>query len=224
MIFPDFKQQNMVCSICTYAGHNCRRCPYKPTAAGKPAAVAGLRAPLPDHHVIWTYRDDKDAYSNFDRVTICNEYPERDHVFEIQLMDAAYTQYSFVSSAAITRQETLRIQGLANCLENTNVTTRKINRSKKGPFTSAKNTLISNDFQSMGCPGVDHYFYTKSGKRRAGKYTGMTVHNWERVKKEVVVSFEAIERQIESAVHHQRNAELFSDSLRDVFNSLRIEE
>lgn len=219
----------MVCSICKASGHNRRTCPSKVAEVDEspaiPAAPVGLRGALPDHSSIWEYRDDSDAYSQFTRLSIADHNPEKDHVFEIQLLDVAFFKYdSTVGAQMVTRGEKSRIQALANCVENTNVTTREINRSKKGPFTCAKNALVANDFDSQYCPGVDSYFYTKSGSRRANKYNGMTSTNWERIKSEVVASFDSIENQVTSAVHTERNAELFSDCLREVFLSLRIED
>lgn len=216
----------MPCSICRQNGHNCRTCQYKPTLAGRAPVPASLRGPLPDHASIWEYRDQRDAYSNYTRESIVHSFPEKDHVFEIQLLDAAFENYVSIVRAGttfITRQEESRIKNLANCLENTNVTSMSINRSKKGPFTRAKNDLIKNDFDAESCPGVDSYVYKRNGGRVANKYTGMTSRNWECIKNEVRDSFEHIENSVPDAIHIERNYEAFADALRDTFNSLHID-
>jgi hypothetical protein len=56
------------------------------------------------------------------------------------------------------------------------------------------------------------------------KYPGFTDQQWGNIKKEVVVSFEHIEDAIQIAIGNERNAEIFSDYLREVFVSLHIED
>lgn len=212
----------MVCSICRQASHNCRKCPFKPTLAGAQPAPVGLRGALPNHQEIWGFREDRDVYSHHTRHSIFGFSPEKDHVLEIQLIDAAYFYYTAQAHGVQTRQEHSRIQELANCVENTNVTTRNINRSKKGPFTCAKNDLMKNDFESMRCGGVDSYFYKKNGSRIANKYPGLSATNWESIKREVVISYDHMNDKINKAIHVERNAEIFQDAFHEVFMSLHI--
>lgn len=213
------------CSLCGKPGHNKRTCTAPQEAASQNEPTPKLRGALPEIDLVWAYRQDQDVYSTYTRESIVAESPEVDHVFEIQLLDAAYEKYSQDPNIqGITRAERGRTIALANCVENTNVTSRRINRSKKGPFTCAKNALIACDFDHTLCPGIDSYVFTRGGSRRPNKYPGFSTQNWGNIKREVVTSFEQIESAIQNAIHKERNAEAFSDYFREVFLSLRIED
>lgn len=177
---------------------------------------------MPSVVAVWQYRDGRDAYSGLHSHCVC--CPEKDHVMEIQLLDAAYKAYfADVNAHRILRDEYLRIVELANCLENTNMTSQDINRSKKGPFTKAKNELLRKDFDHRYCGGVDSYFYENGRTRRSGLYSGLSTRNWENIKSEVVVSYDYISERIPDAVCNERNSEIFQDYLQEVFMSLKIE-
>lgn len=231
----------MPCSYCGFGGHNNRTCQEKkkyenvlhpihdlpipdPQNLQPLSNNSGLRAVLPSADIIWNYRANEDAYSRHNKNSIETLFPERDHVFEIQLLDLAFDLFSRDSNVQmITRSDRSVAQKLANCVENTNVTTRAINRSKKGPFTRAKNDYQDFDYQSNKCPGIDSYVFTKGGSRRCGKYPGFSTANWAHIKTEVVASYEHINDKIPEVLT-ERKAALFQDYLTELFLSLQIDE
>lgn len=208
----------MPCGICGREGHNRRTCSENQQNIG----TQQLRGRLPTAKDIWQSRDNTDAYSNKNRAD--TKSPEIDHVFEIQLLQTAYDAYrNHPEVRRITRQEYSRVLEVANCLANTNITSMAINRSKKGPFTRAKNELVKNDFDSRSCHGVDYYVYTRNGSRRPNTYSGFSTMQWERIKIEVVASYDEISHGISSAIYEERNAEIMQDYLGEVFMALRID-
>lgn len=183
----------------------------------------GLRGVLPTSDVIWGYRNDLDAYSDLTRSTI-GKFPERDHVFEIQLLDAAYFEYSSVAVQMVTRGEKARIMNIANNVQNLNITSRAINQSKKGPFTQARNELLDHEFDSSKCNGIDSFVFNSHGTRLSNKYPGFTTKNWSNIKREVVKSYDILADEIPNALKDERRSEAFRDCLHEVFMSLKIED
>lgn len=196
----------------------------KEVARAKAKSSDGLRGVLPESEIIWKHRNDLDAYSEFTRATIGTHNPERDHVFEIQLLDAAYFEYSSVAVQMVTRGEKDRIMNIANNVKNLNITTRSINQSKKGPFTNARNELVAQDFDSSQCNGIDSFVFNSHGTRLANRYPGFTTSNWNNIKREVVKSYDILADEIPNVIANEKRSEAFRDCLHEVFMSLRIEE
>ena len=183
----------------------------------------GLRGVLPSSDLIWAHRNDLDAYSEHTKVTICSHNPERDHVFEIQLLDAAFFEYRSLVQM-VTRREKARIMNIANNVQNLNITTHGINQSKKGPFTQARNELMAEEFDSVECHGVDSFVFSSHGTRMANRYPGFTTSNWSNIKREVVKSYDVLAEDIPNAIANERRSESFRDCLHEVFMSLKIED
>lgn len=219
----------MVCSICKKPGHNRVTCKEKECSDAKVEVKRqGLRSSSVALSAceVWTYRNDVDSYTRRSKLYIVDNIPEVDHVFEIQLLDSVYSAY-LESEGRIGKPsvaEHSRLIYLANSLKNLNVTSQAVNRSKKGPFTRAKNELIKNDFQSNKCKGIDTYVFNKDGERHKKRYAGFTTQEWYNIKHEVVESYENISNSIPEAIYNQRNGELFQDFLHEIFASMKLED
>jgi hypothetical protein len=211
----------MVCSNCHLKGHNRRTCNVDQGIFGE--IPRGLRNShqLPSAEEVWVYRKNVDVYSS--RVMADVIKPQVDHVLEIQLLDATYEAYLSDPNRVrhAHRAERPKLISLANCIENTNVTSQAINLSKKGPFTRAKNEWVDSEYVQVKCSGVDSYVFKKNGRRRRGKYPGMTNREWSNIKAEVVTSFESLNHMIPDAIAG-RNGEIFQDYFYDMFRSLRL--
>jgi hypothetical protein len=180
-----------------------------------------LRRDLPSAELIWQSRDGVDAYSRADRYDVL--HPERDHVFEIQLMTSALEAYrKLPEMPRVLRSDRVHrnVVDLANCIENANVTSRAINRSKKGPFTKAMHDFENRDFSSMGCKGIDQYF---NDAKKLNRYQGLTQGSWNRIKVEVVKSYDSLYDKLPDAIHEEPKLESFGDCFHEVFMSLRID-
>lgn len=222
----------MPCGYCREWGHNKRTCPSilidqngdsVPVCAHYGAI--SLRGKLPPLRTIWTYRNNNDAYSSYTNETIVQLSPEIDHVFEIQLLNTAFNMFqNDIEIRNVTRYEKSVALALANCVNNTNITTQSINASKKGPFTRAKNDLIKRDYEFESCPGVDSYIYTTGGRRRTALYTGISCQNWKNIKNEVIHSYDHIAESVQNEFSSESRAALFADHLHTVFMSLKLED
>ena len=150
------------------------------SSAAAAASPAGLRdnvSKLTDK--IWTYRDNVDAYTKISRQKYSDSVAaamENDHVWEIQVLEAAQ---SSLGPAYNTRAVTSNLKIIANNVCNLNVTTKELNQAKKGPFTLW--------CRNYGTPAVpisldDAIDRTSSHYGRKMKDLGY----WDNVKKEVV--------------------------------------
>lgn len=177
--------------------------------------IFSIRRALPPVNNIWQFRDDCDAYSGYSRWNIVS--PERDHVFEVQLGDAVYEHFQRTRTGVTTRQEARLVQELFNSVENCNITSMAINRSKKGPFQCVKNSFIRNGFRSNGVEGADYYVYCKN------KYH-FTHTQWENIKHEVVKSYDRIDSNLNYAIHYETDLLIFQGALNDMFCALNLED
>ena len=101
--------------------------------------------------VTWAYRDHIDIYTKKRRTE--TENAQNDHVLELQLAEMAFTRaFSKERGNAhsmATIQTTALLRSVLNGTDNLNVTSRKINQAKKGPFSAGINRLQKNDFRTI---------------------------------------------------------------------------
>jgi hypothetical protein len=241
----------MPCGVCRQEGHNRRTCRLLDrtpviSATGTSTVSAcklknevqrsrdgadfgvgvhsndGLRASLPPEFEVWNFRNHLDAYTRRKQSQLTTR--QIDHVFEIQLLDAAYNRYLTGNLGhRTTRAEKERIIHIANGIANANVTSRDVNLSKRGPFTKAKNAFEKSFYDADRCPGVDSYFYASPGTKLRYVYPGMSAAIWENVKKEVVLSYDNILDSIPNAIYDEDNSVIFCDLLQDLYASLKLE-
>lgn len=184
-----------------------------------------MRGRLPNVALVWESRQSQDAYSRRSRAEVEALDPEIDHVFEVQLIDAAFDAYArHPTVGRVLRSEHAQFRAIANCLANANVTTRDINRSKKGPFKRAKNDWVAADYDDGRCPGVDAYVYRAPGRRWPDRYGGMSDADWANIKREVVASYDELAARVDDVADiAAAKRETFSDYLQGVFLSLHID-
>lgn len=204
----------MVCGICGIPGHNRKTCG---------TSLKGLRSTVPSQDDVWNHRADCDLYTN-KRRTAFNGGGEIDHVFEIQLLDAAYLMYRQNERMLTRGRESYEMQKLVNGVSNANVTSFEINRCKKGPFTIAKNQLLRT-WDAAQCSGVDDCLFRKDGHRIRNRYTAMSNATWANIKKAVVDAYDIIntDDNMNRVFANETRAQCFQDNLSLVFESLQIE-
>ena len=163
--------------------------------------VQGLRAPVSNQgNVVWEYRA-TDAYTG--RGPEETPKPEVDHVLEVQLLDFAFVlSYGAVggregSMAAAQAHE--QIVDVFNGVTNLNVTTKRINCAKRGPFTSALNRLGSDSLRDLKLEQ-----FARQGRARSLVDDG----TWARIEGALVNAYDATNHQLSEADMLPRAAEL----------------
>ena len=134
---------------------------------------------------VWSTRGNRDAYTGKARHVLASDVQNVDHVIEVQLMEHAAVPHS-----ANNREATDRLREMVNSSMNLNVTSSRVNQSKRGPFTAALNRLKKRD-------GTLREICVEQ-LARAGR-AGWLVDNgcWENIRKEVVKSYDHMEKDME---------------------------
>lgn len=97
---------------------------------------------------VWLANAELDVYTKLSRSVVATMLPEVDHKLECAVVEHAFdraarsselSQASLDGFAAMHCRETLT--DLLNSVSNLNVTTRRVNQKKKGPFVAANNRL-----------------------------------------------------------------------------------
>ena len=135
---------------------------------------------------VWTMHRDIDAYTGASReATIA---PNVDHTIEVQLVELAlvrtYKQCAgsgVISMAAAQAAEVLR--RAFNDVDNLNVTSGKVNQSKRGPFTAAINRLQSDR-------GLRMVPLEQLARQGAAKWL-VDDGSWARIERSIVASYDA---------------------------------
>ncbi len=117
----------------------------KAASSGDVSAL-GLRANVVGKtDAVWETRSSIDMYTGRTRKETCD--PEVDHCLEVQLAELAlvraYEQTDARSGSIATSQAHEMLRDAINNVDNLNVTTRRVNQAKRGPFTAAISRLNS---------------------------------------------------------------------------------
>ena len=158
------------------------------------ASVLALRESVAGKaDAVWRHRG-LDAYSLSGRVQTDGARPQVDHALEVQLCEVAFvrafgTERARASSMA-TAQASELLRGVFNDVANLNVTSARINQSKKGPFTAAMNRLGSE--RTFGLRMVPIEQLARQGRARWLVDNG----NWARIEETIVESFDSAERTV----------------------------
>lgn len=196
--------------------------PVVTRAAAKAAAKAGtdltgvkaVRVQVSKQYTkVWEYRE-MDLYTGRGRAQ--TPTPEVDHVLEVQLIDFAHVlAYGAVGGRAgsmAAAQAHAQIVDVLNSVINLNVTTKKINCAKRGPFTAAINRLNSNH----GLRGVTLEQFARQGSARSLVDDG----TWARIEGAIVNSYDATNLELSEADLLPKASELVQRTMDEVGNVL----
>jgi hypothetical protein len=160
------------------------------------------RASVLDH------RDGRDAYTLRDARSLGAD-GNVDHVLEVQLLN-------FAAGDVLTGHEGLRrcFSSAVNDVTNLNVTSRRVNQSKKGPFTAALNRLQRGEKADI------------EALARKGRASWLIDEGvWENIQTEIVESYEAIERRLENermTRAHAKELKRATEAVRDVLEKMSL--
>jgi len=135
---------------------------------------------------VWRERGGLDAYTQRPRVRIQEAEQNVDHVLEVQIVEHAV----FLGARPITRELLDRIRGAVNASLNLNVTERRVNQAKRGPFTAAINRLRK---YGGGLREISAEQLARSGRARWLVDTGV----WANIERQTVISYEDLVQKLE---------------------------
>ena len=121
-----------------------------------------MRRVLPERDVIFKYRKGKDVYTLKEKKHVLARNPERDHVVECQVVDAAWATvlegnaYKRLPPAMRTRSNKSAIVKVHNSTVNLNVTTAAINKGKWPPFQKFVRRHYSSRLRSVNLRASRH--------------------------------------------------------------------
>ena len=135
---------------------------------------------------VWLSRDDRDAYTGSSKSEMSPKTQNVDHVIEIQLLEHAALDH-----ASRNREVMDRLREIANSSPNLNVTSSRVNQSKRGPFTAAINRLKKRD-GALRDVSVEQL-------ARAGRAKWLVDNGcWDNIQREVVRCYESVEKEMEA--------------------------
>ena len=140
--------------------------------------VTGLAA------TVWTFRNDVDIYTHSKRNETIK--PEVDHLIEVQLTELALVrafnrdQHSRTGSMATTQAREI-LASKFNGLPNLNVTSKRVNQAKRGPFTAGVNRLQSDRLRRVS---IEQLARQGSNKWMVDDGT------WARIERAIAVSYD----------------------------------
>lgn len=132
---------------------------------------------------VWSARQDVDAYTGLVRKNTATE--NVDHVLEVQLVE-----HVVLGTLSSSKELTERMREVVNSTKNLNVTSQKINQSKKGPFTAAINRLNKRD-GTLREISVEQL--ARSGRAKWLVDDG----SWARIETEVVRCYESMQIEMQ---------------------------
>ena len=152
---------------------------------------------------VLVFREERDAYTG---TTTCENV---DHVIELQIIHHA-------ASKIIDKHPGLSacFAKVVNDMDNLNVTSRRINQSKKGPFTAAINRLRKEE--NADCDEL-----ARKGRAKWLVDAGI----WQNIERETVTSYEAIERKLEEqrmTRAHAKALEEATECIRETLEKINI--
>jgi len=127
---------------------------------------------------VWEFRRREDAYSGSKKFVDADNV---DHVLELQLV--SFASLDDPSVVSLTRDA-------FNGKTNLNATSKKINQSKRGPFTAAINRLKKRDGSLREISAEQ---LARSGRAKWLVDEGL----WDRIEREVVVSYDSAGEELE---------------------------
>ena len=147
---------------------------------------------------VWKHRNDKDVYTLRVREDVEKNTPEVDHIIEIQIHKSLLARVEKKGTVAVrTRAGIDAYAEIINSTPCLNVTTKKINQAKKGPFTSFLNRYDGS--KSLRGKSVDDLL-----KNREMRDSG----TWDRIKKSVVTTwYDHTEKELK-----EKTSEAFSSA------------
>jgi hypothetical protein len=157
------------------------------------SSVLGLRQSVSAmSERVWSNRNNIDAYTLASMEEVQTQKPQVDHVLEVQLAEHAFMQAVVdrcggggggVSMAQQQSAQTLR--DAFNDIPNLNVTSTKVNQSKRGPLTAALNRLRAGEVRGT----LRHIPLEQLARQGRAKWL---VDNgvWARIESEIVKSYD----------------------------------
>ena len=166
--------------------------------------MSKIRKNIPKETVL-SYRDNQDAYTR--KVSAAENI---DHVVELQLVN-------FAAGAIVEKNAALQknLARVVNAVCNLNVTSQKINQSKKGPFTASLNRL------KKGVEHIDCDELARKGRARWLVEDG----TWDKIKEETVLSFDAMSDSLADRVltrAHAKTLDEATEAVRDVLEKIKV--
>jgi hypothetical protein len=155
-------------------------------------------------NIIWASRSDQDGYTKLTQSQIKTEDQNVDHVLEIQIVE-----YATLETLSGNEELVKRFKDIVNEPLNLNVTTKRVNQAKKGPFTAALNRLQKRD-------GSLREIRVEQLARNGRAKTLVDDGTWANIEKEIVVSYDALSNRASES----RLTRAQSKKLDDAINSL----
>lgn len=154
------------------------------------------------------HRDGRDAYTLRDARSLGSR-GNVDHVLEVQLVD-------FAAGSVLAGHGNLErcFSAAVNDVSNLNVTSTRVNQSKKGPFTAALNRLRRGERTDLE---------TLARKGRASWLVDEGV--WKNIETEIVESFDAVEKRLENERMTRAHAKALgeaTDAVRDALEKIGL--
>lgn len=159
------------------------------------------------------HRNGRDAYTRRSARGLLGDDGNVDHVLECQVLRYA-TEGVFGESGA--HQGVARsFSAAANDVSNLNLTSRRVNQSKKGPFTAALNRL------EKGATKVDLESLARGGRASWLVDEGA----WANVEREIVESYDALEERLEKERATRAHAKVLAratDAVRETLEKMGL--
>ena len=127
---------------------------------------------------VWRARGGRDAYTKEPRTRILEDDQNVDHVLEVQKVEFAALDLLHTNHELLNR-----FRDTVNAPPNLNVTARRVNQAKRGPFTAALNRLRKYD---GGLREVSVEQLARSGRARWLVDEGV----WANIEHQAVVSYD----------------------------------
>ncbi|MBE35388.1 MAG: hypothetical protein CMI16_07520 [Opitutaceae bacterium] len=153
-----------------------------------------LRAPVASMaEAVWSARAETDAYTRLARKSTVK--PQVDHVLECQLAEASLATAFGASRARFGSMASSQVVELLrenyNDTFNLNVTSCKVNQSKKGPIVAALNRLQDGRLRAVPLEQL-----ARQGKARWLVDEGV----WRRIENEMVASYDRLSQRLDDSL------------------------
>jgi len=158
------------------------------------ANCLALRAPVSAMaDAVWTARVGRDAYTRLARVETAK--PQVDHVLECQLAETSLATAFGASKARFGSMASAQVVELLregyNDVKNLNVTSTKVNQSKKGPMVAALNRLQDGRLRAVPLEQM-----ARQGRAKWLVDDG----TWARIEKEIVTSYDSLSKRLDESL------------------------
>ena len=155
------------------------------------------------------HRDGRDAYTrSCAKRLVSRGEGQVDHVLECQVL--RHATRDVLGDDRKTDGVARRFSAAANDVTNLNLTSRRVNQSKKGPFTAALNRL------EKGATRVDLEELARRGRASWLVDEGA----WANVEREIVESYDAMEKRLEAERATRAHAKTLSNATEAVRETL----